>query len=86
MVETCSLVLRMFIDIVNCLDQPRRDRRCLNLIVVAWLIGDEKAFPAVAEGLGVRQVNLDSANHTVVGVGAKVGANKWSEGFKRDLL
>ena len=51
-VETCSLVLRMFIDITNCLDQPRRDRRCLNLVLVARLIGDEKAFPAAAESLG----------------------------------
>ena len=51
--EMCSLVLRMFIDVANCLDQPQRDHRCINLIVVAWLIGDKKAFSATVEGLGV---------------------------------
>ena len=51
--EMCSLVLRMLIDITNCLDQPQRDRRCLNLIMVAQLVGDEKVFLAMAEILGV---------------------------------
>ena len=52
MKQVSSVVLGVFIGIVDCLDQPGGCGRRLDRIRVARLIQDEEVLPALVEVLG----------------------------------
>ena len=69
----------------DCLGDPRGDSSRLDLLGVAQLVGYGESFPALAKFLGMDEVNLDGADHTVVGVDPKVRGNEWCEGLEMDV-
>ena len=79
---TRRVVGEIVVGVAYCFDDPRGDSSGLDLLSVTWLIGYEQTFPALADVLGAGEVDLNSANHAVVGVDLKIGANERRKGLE----
>ena len=84
--ETHQVVGEVVVSVTYCFDDPGGDRSGLDLLGLTWLIGYEQMFPALTDILGASKVDLDSADHAVVGVDLKVGANEGHKGLELDVL
>ena len=82
---TCRVVGEIVVGIAYCFDNPGGDSSGLDILGVTQLIGYEQTFPALADVLGVGEVDLNSADHAVVGINLKVGANERRNGLKVDV-
>ena len=82
---TCRVVGEIVVGIAYCFGDPGGDSSGLDLSVT-WLVGYEQMLLALADVLGVGEVDLNSADHAVVGVNLKVGADERRKGLKVDVV
>ena len=71
---------KIVVGVAYCFDDPGGHSSGLDLLSVTWLIGYKQTFPALADVFGAGEVNLNSANHAVVGVDLKVGGRRKAQG------
>ena len=83
---TGHVVREIVIGVVYCFDNPGGDSSSLYLLCVTLLIGYQQAFPALADVFGTGEVDLNGADHAVVGVNLKVEANKRRKSLKVDVV
>ena len=83
---TRRVVGEIVVGIAYCFDDPGGDSSGLDLLSVTWLIGYEQTFLALADVFGAGKVDLNSANHAVVGIDLKVGADERRKGLKVDVV
>ena len=74
---THRVVGEIVVGIAYCFGDPGGDSSGLDLLGVTWLVGYKQTFPALADVLGAGKVDLNSADHAVVG-GTLDGWHAWS--------
>ena len=82
----CRVVGEIVVGVAYCFGDPGGDSSGLDLLGVTWLVGYEQTLLALTDVLGAGEVDLNSADHTVVGVNLKVGADERRKSLKVDVV